>query len=100
MMLQGYKFKTCYDFIKLIIHLLSTEVECVAPLCLSNQLPPPCGVHIMLTVGVVHCLPDLMLVVVDEDVVIALGVRLRDEAEGDSPHTSHRNFEHSSKHLS
>ena len=43
--LQGNKFKTCDDVIKIILHTPSTEVECVALFCLGDQLPPPCGPH-------------------------------------------------------
>ena len=83
--LQGYKFKACYDSIKVIIHCPSTKVECVTQLCPGDQLPPPCGVHpCILAVGVVSCLLYLLLVVVDVDIVILPelpAVQCRHEAE-------------------
>ena len=93
---DGYKFKTCYDSIKITIHSPSTKVECVAPLCPGDQLPRPCGGHhIRPAVGVVSCLRYLLLVVVDVDPVILPGVHIGPETEGDAPHTSHWNCEHS-----
>ena len=96
MLSDGYKLKTCYDAIKSTTHCCSTEVECVAPLCPGDQLPPPCGDHqFRLAVGPVSCLLYLLLVVVDVDKVILPGVHSGDETEGDAPHTSHGNCEHS-----
>ena len=81
-MLQGYKFKACYDIKKIITNSPSTEVECVALLCPGDQLPPPCGFHpLILAVGAVQCLPYLLLVVVDVDLVPLLRVHCRYEAE-------------------
>ena len=80
--LQGYKFKACYDIIKIIIHSPSTEVECVTPLCPGDQLSPPCGPHlVILALGPMQCLLNLLLVVVDVDMVILAGVHSRLEAE-------------------
>ena len=73
-------------------HCPSTEVEGVTPLCPGDQLPPPRGGH---TVGDVLCLLYPLLVVVNVDIVILLGVHSGPETEGDTPHTSHRNCEHS-----
>ena len=83
--------------IKITIHVpRSTEVECVAPLCPGDQLPPPCGGHhVILAVGPVLCLHYLLLVVVDVDIVMLPGVHTGLETEGDAPHTSHGNCEHS-----
>ena len=77
------------------IHIPSTEVECVAPLCPGDQLPPPCGAHPILAVGPVLTLLYLLLVVVDVDIVILTGAQKVPEAEGDSPHTGHGNCEQS-----
>ena len=96
MLSDGYKFKTCYDSIKITIHSPCTEVECVTPLCPGDQLPPPCGDHqFRLAVGVVLCLIYPLLVVEDVDNVLIPGVHIGLETEGDAPHTSHRNCEHS-----
>ena len=97
MLSDGYKFKTCYDIIKITTHSPSTEVECVAPLCPDDQLSPPCGIHPFTpAVGVVSCLRYLLLVVVDVNIVSLLGVHNGLETEGDTPHTSHGNCcEHS-----
>ena len=85
---------------KCTTHSCSTEVECVSPRCLDDQLPPPCGVHhIRLAVGVVYCLLYLLLVVVDIDKVLLPVLHIGPETEGDAPHTSHGNCEHSCKHL-
>ena len=93
---NGYELKTCYDIVKFTLHPPSAKVEGVSPLCPGDQLPPPCGGHhVILAVGDVLCLPYLLLVVVDEDIVILLGVHSGLETEGDTPHTSHRNCEHS-----
>ena len=74
-MSDGYKLKTCYDLVKITMHYNSTEVECVAPLCPGDQLPPPCGGDpVRLAVGVVCCLHYWLLVVVDVDLVPLLGV--------------------------
>ena len=82
MLLQGQKFKTCYDNSKLIIHSTSTDVKCVALLCPGDQLSPPCGDHpLILAVGVVPCLLYLLLVVVDVDNVLMPGAHSGDKAE-------------------
>ena len=96
MLSDGYKFKTCYDMMKPTIHSPSTEVESVALLCPGDQLPPSCGPHkVILDVGLMLCLIYPLLVVVDVDMVILPGVHSGPETEGDAPHTSHGNCEHS-----
>ena len=89
-----------YNMIKPSLHCPSTEVECVAPLCPGDQLPPPCGDHPrILAVGVVPCLLFLLLVVVDVDMVLLPGAHCRLEAEWDSPHTGQGHCKLSWKHL-
>ena len=96
MLLDGYKFKTCYDLLKCTTHSKSTKVECISPGCPGDQLPSPGGVHsFRLAVGPVFCLLYPLLVVVDVDIVKFPGFHSGLETEGDAPHTSHRNCEHS-----
>ena len=79
-----------------IFHPPSTKMEGVAPLCLGEQLPPPCDPDIViLAVGVVECLIFSLVVMENVNVDVLLGAWCGREAEGDSPHTSYGNCEHS-----
>ena len=85
---------------KVTPHSQSSEVEGVTPLCPGDQLPPPCGDHPGIpAVGLVSCLLYPLLVVVDVDIVILIGVHTGPETEGYAPDTSQRNCEHSYGYL-